>query len=285
MNSKEFIKEISKLNDKELINDYIEFMKYQEIAWEILEEFINICEIEKIPYQLAYGSLLGAIRDQGQIPWDYDIDVFVPYKYRNKLINFLRDNLNKKYYIDCIETNKNYDSFIVRMSQVNFSSEVLHVDIFFLIGTDSKKEKRLIHQKRIKKLYLQRYYKYFDPIFSSKGYVKRMIKYCIFKFIGQFVRSYKNIEQFKKECLKYDIYSSEYLITADRFVFDYILKKEMLETIKIKIKNKEICIPKNYDSVLKEIYGDYMKIPSLSKRINEFKNYLKIIRENINYKI
>ena len=48
-------------------------------------------------YQLAYGSLLGAIRDGGQITWDYDIDVFIPYEERGQLIEALNRDLKSEF--------------------------------------------------------------------------------------------------------------------------------------------------------------------------------------------
>lgn len=58
-----------------------------------LIEFHRVCEKSNIEYELAYGSLLGAIRDNGQIPWDYDIDVFVAFKDKERLIETLKKNL------------------------------------------------------------------------------------------------------------------------------------------------------------------------------------------------
>lgn len=54
--------------------DYAEFRKLQCLAWDALKEFCRICEKNNINYMLGFGSLLGAIRDGGQIPWDYDIE-------------------------------------------------------------------------------------------------------------------------------------------------------------------------------------------------------------------
>lgn len=74
------------------INQYIEKLKQGFISKQIhvedaLCEFHRICEKNNIKYQVAFGSLLGLIRDSEQIPWDYDVDVIVKYSERK---NFLK---------------------------------------------------------------------------------------------------------------------------------------------------------------------------------------------------
>jgi lipopolysaccharide cholinephosphotransferase len=86
----------------EIVNDFtIKFKRFNEFqikAVETLFFFHNVCEKYEIPYYLAYGSLLGAIRDGGQIPWDYDVDVQVPVKYADKLIEVLQIECADKYH-------------------------------------------------------------------------------------------------------------------------------------------------------------------------------------------
>ena len=81
MNNEEFINEAltNKACPPNFKEVYNRFIVYQKEALNTLKEFHRVCEKNHIPYQLAFGSLLGAVRDGGQIPWDYDIDVMVPY--------------------------------------------------------------------------------------------------------------------------------------------------------------------------------------------------------------
>ena len=67
----------------------------KRICVEILLEFDNICKEQDITYFLAYGTLLGAIRHQGFIPWDDDVDVWVPIEEYFQLIQVLK--LKSKY--------------------------------------------------------------------------------------------------------------------------------------------------------------------------------------------
>ena len=64
----------------------------KEHQLEILDFIDDICKKNNIPYFLSYGSMLGAVRHKGMIPWDDDIDLGIPRKYYDKLIELLSDN-------------------------------------------------------------------------------------------------------------------------------------------------------------------------------------------------
>lgn len=95
MNREEFYNEV---------NEYIQqlqddFSKYQDIVMNTLNCFHEVCVKHNIKYQVAFGSLLGIYRDQGQIPWDYDVDVLVKYEDRSRLVEKLIQELSSKYII------------------------------------------------------------------------------------------------------------------------------------------------------------------------------------------
>lgn len=75
-------------------------LKLEEIhclALNIAKEFHKICVEEKIPYYMLYGTMLGAVRHKGFIPWDDDMDFGVEYKYYNKLVCALNEKLPKRF--------------------------------------------------------------------------------------------------------------------------------------------------------------------------------------------
>ena len=76
---------------EKLENDFNEFVCYQKLVLDTLNAFHNVCIQSHIDYYLAYGTLLGAIRDKGQIPWDYDVDLWVKYEDVERLIAFRND--------------------------------------------------------------------------------------------------------------------------------------------------------------------------------------------------
>ena len=82
----------------------------QKVELELLKDFDEMCKENHVQYFLAYGSLLGAIRHKGFIPWDDDVDVHMFGKDYLKLTEALKDNKNEKYFFQSLETEKNYFS-------------------------------------------------------------------------------------------------------------------------------------------------------------------------------
>ena len=76
---------------------------------EILREFDRICVEHEIDYILAFGSMLGAIRHQGFIPWDDDLDVLLDRKNYKKLLTVLDHEIGDNFYYHCFEKNSRYN--------------------------------------------------------------------------------------------------------------------------------------------------------------------------------
>ena len=135
------------------IKDYIssvykDFLSYQEITNRILKEFIGICKQYDITYYMAFGSLIGAIRERGNIPWDYDVDVVVPVTQREKLIKAL-DNLHEDFYYAYFNNMINYPTSCLRVGLKPFPFTALHVDVFFLVACPDGDAERNIFLKDI----------------------------------------------------------------------------------------------------------------------------------------
>lgn len=259
---------------------YVEFNEYQELAYKTLLEFCRVCDKNNISYQLAYGSLLGAIRDNGQIPWDYDIDVFVPYNEKDKLIDALKNDLSDEYYVASPEFNKKVRHNMPRITPKGWNSRYLHVDVFYLIGLPNDTFKRKRFCKKIKKICKVKKIKLTnideEITFSNQKKLKKI--YCnILKIINS-VYSIKLLDRkYDKLCNLYKIDNAQELTTGDRFADWYIFPNSMLQTKKIKIGSNEFNIPKNYEEVLNIIYGNYKEILPIEKRFNEMKKHFDIL--------
>lgn len=289
MNNETFLQEVlnSKLCPKNFEEIYEKFQFYQNKALQTLYEFHRVCEKNNIPYVLAYGSLLGLIRDGGQIPWDYDIDVMVPFEKREDLINALEKDLSPSYYYNYLNNNKKCRHMIMRLAPVGFRTEALHVDVFFMIGIskndkESKKDSKII--RCISKI---RFYKYVDIKFEGYKNLKHKLKLILFKILVFFIPMSLLMKKYYKICLKYPAMTSKRCCHADTFApcleFQYESKDIWDSFIKKVDSGQKLRIPKNYDSILKNHYGDYKKIPSLGKRIKEvIGNSERLMRSEIN---
>ncbi len=97
--------------------DQIMLTKVQNVMKEILDEFVRICDENNLTYFLVYGTLLGAVRHKGFIPWDDDIDVAMPRADYNKLIEIYKSKNDPDYYLitnenSPINTHYHYNTFI-----------------------------------------------------------------------------------------------------------------------------------------------------------------------------
>lgn len=283
MTSEEFLKEVlsSPLCPDNFEEIYKEFRKYQKITMDTLIEFHRVCEKSNIEYELAYGSLLGAIRDNGQIPWDYDIDVFVAFKDKERLIETLKKELDDKYYFYCPEVNQKCRHVIMRLAPKGYRSEALHVDVFYYVGTPNSVEERKLHIEQIKRTAHTRYCKLVNCKEEAGGNVKKYIRLMLdkMKYSMKKIEDLKN--EYEKLCQMYPIDKSDYLVSADVFADWYEFPRILFEETELfHTVDGTFRIPKQYAELLTLVYNDYMNIPDLDTRIREVMthfNYLKFM--------
>jgi lipopolysaccharide cholinephosphotransferase len=93
--------------------------KVQLIELEILLEVDRICRKNDIKYQLSGGTLLGAVRHQGFIPWDDDIDIIMLRNDYNKFIALCKIELNNSYFLQIPETDDKTPSLYAKIRKNN----------------------------------------------------------------------------------------------------------------------------------------------------------------------
>ena len=96
-----------------------ELERLQKEEIDILNEIVRICDKNNIPYFLAAGTLLGAVRHSGFIPWDDDIDLFMLRDDYNKFIKCAINEINDNYFLQCHDTDKYYYSSFIKVRKNN----------------------------------------------------------------------------------------------------------------------------------------------------------------------
>ena len=104
----ELVKKTLSESDRAIIPTDEERQKLQEILKEMLFDLIDVCERHGIAWSLSGGSVLGAIRHDGFIPWDDDIDVNIPRRDFNRLKGIFRKELGGKYVLDAPERTRGH---------------------------------------------------------------------------------------------------------------------------------------------------------------------------------
>lgn len=266
---------------------YKEFCSIQSLAVETLKYFHLFCQKHNIHYQLAYGSLLGAVRDGGQIPWDYDADVFVPHNERERLVNALKSDIDKNYYFNCIENNKKCHSNLLRICPRGYNINVIHVDVFFLVGTpNDAKERRQFAQRlsNIQRIYFK---KKVNPYLMSYGNFKVMFNFIRNKIKLINISSKKLESEREMLCQMYDIQDSKFVVDSGISACDKSFPSSFVyNTILFDTTNGQFYITKDFNTILTEVYGNYNKPLPIEQRILEveksYNHFTKFGKKEIN---
>lgn len=221
----------------------------------LLKSFIERCETYNIWYSLAYGTMLGAVRHNGFIPWDRDVDVYIQLtdipRVREIFEKDLPDNsrylargITKKY----TSTHELLESTIVRGA---------HLDMYPLVGAPAEEKAQAKFTRNI--FYLRKILKS-KHIDISMCLPKNRNMVRIAKFIDLFISDSAIEKIYKKYETMYDYGTSEYVVALANYgkASNCVKKSVLMDTMKHVFEDLNCSIPKDYDSYLTRIYGDYM---------------------------
>ena len=241
----------------------------QAIETEILREVISICDKNNLQYFMVYGSALGTVRHGGPIPWDYDVDIAIPYPQLDTFIKVLREQLSDKYYLNFHDSDPYYPELLPRIGLKGYSTKTLHLDVFLLIGapTDSKKHFCFKTKARFY-MYAFKYRNFNEVHFGKFTTLKQKIFVPIVKaLLFPFSKSYIK-RRFMKLCNKHPFQDAELIVNA-QFGYgmkEFIPKNYYSEGIQMDYADLSVRIPEKYEAYLTHVYGDYMQIPSEKQR-------------------
>lgn len=246
--------------------DYINLNTIHKIETDMIAEIDRVCRKENIHYFLWYGTLLGAVRHSGPIPWDTDVDVAIYYKDLDRLLDALHRYLNPKYYVSYALIDKKSSSPHPEIYARGVDERVVHLDICPLFGMPSDPEERRQHWAEIKKYIWKIYYKRFPYIGTHdmrglKISIKRMIHYgkCVvyYPFLG---KTSNIINKLRMLYEKYDFDNSEYITDAEVSSTEkaITLRRYIGNEIEHEYDEHMFYIPEEYDELLRTSYGDYM---------------------------
>lgn len=258
--------------------------KIHKIQLNMALEVKRICQKNKINYFLVGGTLLGAVRHQGFIPWDDDLDIGMLRKDYNKFITCAKDELDKDYFLQTWESDKNYvlsflkirknnTLFIERNSMHTECHKGIFIDIFPFDNVPNKKLSGLF-QDKISYL-LKR------MLFAKAGFIVwegdekfKQVVYRIIKYVSIPFNQRKLIKLLDIIMNMYNELDTE-LVTNMGGAYGYkkeSVKRLWLEDLKeIKFENEYFSGPKYSHEYLSHIYGDYMKLPPEDERYDRHK--------------
>ena len=113
---------------------------------EILRQIQSIAEKRGLAYFLAYGTALGAVRHQKQIPWDWDMDLIVPTAGYSELVEALREGLTSQFTVTTPGV-EHYSPLFARVHVKGAGQAFAHVDLFPLTRAPSRRAVRRLHAR------------------------------------------------------------------------------------------------------------------------------------------
>ncbi|KXT60657.1 Lipopolysaccharide cholinephosphotransferase LicD1 [Streptococcus oralis] len=249
----------------------------QQMELGIMEYIHEVCQKIGVKYFLAYGSLIGAVRHKGFIPWDDDMDICMLREDYEKLQDYLIASPDERYEVMSYKNNLNYvypfmkvqDNHTYLLEEdVRIDSNMgIYVDIFPVDGYEDDADFKNKMTKLIKKRQLSCYT--FKGITNTKSLLNSLIRY-ISVVIFYFTNTNKYVEQIDelaKSRAVADYEQVDYLIYKD--MNKPVWKREWLEQVIVgTFEGKEFMIPKHYHEILTSDYGDYMQLPPLEQRVS-----------------
>lgn len=257
----------------------------KSIELEILQSVHDFCVQNGINYSICGGTLIGAVRHKGFIPWDDDIDIIMPrkdYEKFKELFNNKKDSSCK--FIDCFNNKQYFQPFgkvvniktkLVETYDRPIEEMGVYIDVFPVDGLPAGEKNKEKFWQKIAKM------KNFNTILyqrsiKNENFIKHIIRIVLFYVLRPCSANWqaKRINLYAK---KNDFGASENVACS---VFGYGKKEETPKSaydnyIEIDFESRKFKAFEGYEFYLKSIYGDYMKLPPAEKQIakHEFKAY------------
>ena len=260
---------------------------------EIYEYFKNFCKKNNLRHFILGGCAIGAVRHKGFIPWDDDIDIFMPRPDYEKLIEIWNKEADSERFPLCrtdLEHNYHCCATFIKDNNTTFVNEhsinedINHgffIDIMPLDGCPKSKLKRFFQ------IIFAMIYSLFHAqrLPNNQGILIRYLAKILLGIVKSPKLRYKIWRFCEKQMTKYNYDNSDYiteLVTGLKGLFYRHPKEFFSEIISVPFENTEIYLPIGFEQYLKRVFGDYLTLPAEKDRIPKHKPYF--IDLNTSYK-
>ena len=257
----------------------------KSIELEILKDFVSFCKKNGYRYFLCGGTLIGAIRHKGFIPWDDDIDIMMP---REDYIRCIRNYKNKYYKFDSIVNNNSsrlrfarlYDRRTVLCSSWKKEmNESVFIDIFPIDGLPNNVILQYIivawhqllvyiHLSTILKFTISQRYNDRDAGFIEwKKYMRTALKYIVKILIGWTSPNiWARILNMTASAYKFSRSNYAAVLVSGPHGLKEIMPIKIYNDYTMDFENLKVNGLSGYDYYLSKLYGNYMEMPPAEKR-------------------
>ena len=266
----------------------IDDVELKRIELDILKYVDSFCSENSINYSLSYGTLIGAIRHKGFIPWDDDIDIMMDRENYEKFLACFSKNENKKYKLISRKTSKNYnymfskivdlDTILVEKHMKKVEDMGVYIDIFPIDSIHDDIKNAIKKVKKYRYMFYKGVASNWKHFFKNNnyGFVRQL-----YRFVFYLASRFSNKKSY------FDKIEKKFPFVKNKKIYGCICgaygTKELMDSnifseyINIEFEKMSFKSIKNYDNYLRNIYGDYMKLPPEEKRVSHhsFDAFLK----------
>ena len=257
----------------------LDIKQVQSMQLDALDQIHMICSKHNLKYYLIAGSLIGAIRHKGFIPWDDDIDIAMMRSDYDRFLEFCKEELDNLYFLQAYGTDKDYYLPIARICMrgtyiYEYYSEHLkfnkglYLDIHPLDNIPDDEILQAKQEKKLKFIDMLIFYKqcliYRNGPFKIKRIVKKLLKMILLPVPYKFLMSFrfKIMREYSNQT------TQNVCATGSKYGYKKGSKPREVfgEPVLLEFEGKYYYGPNDYDAYLKSIYGNYLKLPKVEER-------------------
>ena len=259
--------------------------RWNSIINGVMRHFIAICKEHSLTYFCCGGTAIGAVRHHGMIPWDDDVDVFMPRPDYDRFVQIASRQLPDGLELMTPYSKADYPLYFVKLcdSRTTLQEEVevpcvygLYIDIFPIDGAPDDIEQARAMERRFTKTKHK-----LEAISSHVSFADYLYLLTQPKEWGRFARKTlaffcrqayrrKLLRQMEAICRQYDYNSSTLVaVYCGSYGPKEVFPKAWLQgQVMFAYEDMEVALPSGYDNYLRQYYGDYMQLPPVEKRIS-----------------
>ena len=250
----------------------------KQVELDILEYLHEICEKHDIKYFIDFGTLLGAVRHKGFIPWDDDMDLGMPRKDYEKFISICKKELPEHVILRLHDDNLGNTSIMDTSLQIPFGDELCSpfIDIFPLDGYPDDRFYYFIHTNKIKLYRALSKISVIDRLHDRDrgSFENAIVSISKVLKLNKLLKTTTINNKLQNLIKQYDFETSSIVGNVlGSYRERELARKEVFgEPQLLEFENLEISCHANPDEYLTKIYGDYMKLPEEAERKGHFES-------------
>ena len=279
------------LNDEVICGHLVTAQKKRTNAvyLDLLQEFGRLCQQAGLTYWVAFGSLLGAVRHRGFIPWDDDVDILMPRKDFDKLLRISNEEFGAKepYFLQTPHTDPSFQQRILRFRRSD-TSYITQYDLnmikklpdgkpynmglaLAIFPLDNYPKSRLLQSFQLRIARMGVSFRTDSNYGKKKPLTNALLK------VANIFMTEKNIVRFIHWMYRLCPKNRSGLVQSFEGFYDEceIWPAEAFSgTVWLPFEDIMIPAPSGYEQILTIIYGDYMQFPPLEQRVDKHADFM-----------